>query len=153
MLPTGKKDKTTATQIIIYTIWTIACSLIPVFGKTGVLHITPISAVLVFGLGLYMLKEAVNLYHVAACTTTKVPTLYKSIDVTNVVFGGAWRNCVPCPAVLLLVAFLLWVTWCCFSYCFCFVFPVSPSLFCFPFCRFFLFRLSLACRTCEGWTK
>lgn len=64
MLPTGKKDKTTATQIIIYTVWTIACSLIPVFGKTGMLHITPISAILVFALGLYMLKEAINLYKV-----------------------------------------------------------------------------------------
>jgi len=62
MLPTGKKDKTTAVQIILYTLWTIACSLIPVFGKTGALHITPISAIIVFALGLYMLKEAFSLY-------------------------------------------------------------------------------------------
>jgi len=64
MLPTGKKDKTTATQIIIYTVWTIACSIIPVFGKTGALHISILSGVLVFLLGLYMLKEAIALYKV-----------------------------------------------------------------------------------------
>ena len=64
MLPTGKKDKVTATQIILYTVWTIACSLIPVFGKTGTLHITPVSAIIVLLIGLYMLKEAINLYKV-----------------------------------------------------------------------------------------
>ena len=31
MLPTGKRDRGTAIQIILYTIWTIAVSLIPVF--------------------------------------------------------------------------------------------------------------------------
>ncbi len=62
MLPTGKKDTVTAKQIIIYTIWTILCSIIPVFGKTGSLHITPISGVLVFLLGMWMLYKAIILY-------------------------------------------------------------------------------------------
>ncbi len=62
MLPTGKKDTTTAKQIIIYTIWTILCSIIPVFGKTGDLKITALSGVLVLLLGLWMLYKAVILF-------------------------------------------------------------------------------------------
>ena len=62
MLPTGKKDATTAKQIIIYTVWTILCSLIPVFGKTGDLKITVFSGVLVLLLGLWMLYKAVILF-------------------------------------------------------------------------------------------
>ena len=62
MLPTGKRDSITAKQIIIYTIWTIVCSLIPVFGKTGSLHITVVSGGLVLLLGLWMLYKAIVLY-------------------------------------------------------------------------------------------
>lgn len=62
MLPTGKRDTATAVQVIIYTIWTILCSLIPVFGKTGSLHISFLSAGLVLLLGLWMLYKAVILY-------------------------------------------------------------------------------------------
>lgn len=62
MLPTGKKDKGTAVQIILYTIWTILVSLIPVFGVTGKLYLTPVSGVLVLLLGLGMLRYALKLY-------------------------------------------------------------------------------------------
>jgi len=62
MLPTGKRDKGTAIQIILYTIWTILVSLIPVLGVTGKLFLTPISAVIIFLLGLGMLYYAVRLY-------------------------------------------------------------------------------------------
>ena len=62
MLPTGKRDTATAVQVIIYTVWTILCSLIPVFGKTGELHITIFSGVLVLLLGLWMLYKAIVLY-------------------------------------------------------------------------------------------
>ena len=71
MLPTGKKDKATATQVIIYTIWTIACSMIPVFGKTGGLEISIVSAILVFVLGLYMLKHAILLYKLKTAESAK----------------------------------------------------------------------------------
>ena len=71
MLPTGKKDDTTANQIIIYTIWTIACSIIPVFGKTGALSISVVSGIIVFCLGLYMLKEAIVLYKVRTDAAAK----------------------------------------------------------------------------------
>ena len=62
MLPTGKRDKGTAVQIVLYTVWTVIISLIPVSGMTGALYITPFSAVLVLLLGLAMLYCAINLY-------------------------------------------------------------------------------------------
>lgn len=62
MLPTGKKDKGTALQIILYTVWLILASLLPVLGYTGRLFITPIAAIVVFLLGLWMLFYAVRLY-------------------------------------------------------------------------------------------
>jgi protoheme IX farnesyltransferase len=62
MLPTGKQDKTTALQIILYTIWLIIASLLPSIGYTGRLFITPITAVIVFLLGLWMLYYAFDLF-------------------------------------------------------------------------------------------
>ncbi len=62
MLPTGKKDKGTALQIILYTVWLILASLLPVLGYTGRLYMTPIAAIVVFLLGLWMLFYAVRLY-------------------------------------------------------------------------------------------
>jgi len=62
MLPTGKKDNGTALQIILYTVWLIIASLLPSLGYTGQLFISPIAAVLVFLLGLWMLIYAVKLY-------------------------------------------------------------------------------------------
>jgi len=62
MLPTGKKDTKTATQIILYTLWLILASLLPYLGYTGNLHISHISAILVFIIGLWMLLYAVKLY-------------------------------------------------------------------------------------------
>ena len=35
MLPSGKKDKSTALQIILYTVWLIIASLMPMLGYTG----------------------------------------------------------------------------------------------------------------------
>jgi len=62
MLPTGKKDKSTATQIILYTIWLIVASLLPSLGYTGKLFITPYAAVAVFLLGIWMLVYAMKLF-------------------------------------------------------------------------------------------
>jgi protoheme IX farnesyltransferase len=62
MLPSGKKDKSTALQTILYTVWLIIASLLPVLGFTGALYITPIAAIVVFLLGLWMLFYAVRLY-------------------------------------------------------------------------------------------
>jgi len=62
MLPTGKQDKGTAVQIIMYTIWTLLVSIIPVFGFTGRLHLSILSACIVFVLGLGMLYYAIQLF-------------------------------------------------------------------------------------------
>ncbi|NBC58632.1 heme o synthase [Mesohalobacter halotolerans] len=62
MLPTGKRDTGTAIQIILYCIWTIAVSIIPVFGVTGDLRLSLGSAGIVFILGLIMLYFAIRLY-------------------------------------------------------------------------------------------
>ncbi|WP_262920479.1 heme o synthase [Hanstruepera flava] len=62
MLPTGKQDKATAVQTIMYTVWTLLVSLIPAFGITGRLYLTPISAIVVGLLGIGMLYYAIQLY-------------------------------------------------------------------------------------------
>jgi protoheme IX farnesyltransferase len=62
MLPTGKKDGSTALQIIMYTIWMILISVIPVFGITGRLQLSVSAAVVVFLMGLVMLVFAFRLY-------------------------------------------------------------------------------------------
>ncbi|WP_299532288.1 heme o synthase [Ulvibacterium sp.] len=62
MLPTGKKDGGTALQIIMYTIWMIVISVIPVFGITGRLHLSIPAAILIFLMGLAMLFFAFRLY-------------------------------------------------------------------------------------------
>lgn len=62
MLPSGKKDKATALQTILYTVWLIIASLLPVLGYTGKLHLAPVTALFVFLLGLWMLFYAIQLY-------------------------------------------------------------------------------------------
>lgn len=62
MLPNGKRDKGTAIQIILYSIWTFLISLIPVFGVTGKLYLTPVSGVLIGLLGLGFIYFALRLY-------------------------------------------------------------------------------------------
>ena len=71
MLPTGKRDRGTAVQVILYTIWTVLVSLIPVFGVTGRLYLTPISAVLVGILGLLLLYYAIRLFKYKNNVTAK----------------------------------------------------------------------------------
>lgn len=62
MLPNGKRDKGTAMQIVLYTIWTVLASLIPVLGITGKLYLTPISGVLIGLLGVGLIYYAFRLY-------------------------------------------------------------------------------------------
>lgn len=71
MLPTGKKDKGTALQIILYTVWLIIASLLPSLGYTGQLFITPVAAALVFIIGLWMLFYAVKLYQLRSAKAAR----------------------------------------------------------------------------------
>ncbi|MES2747781.1 MAG: heme o synthase [Bacteroidota bacterium] len=80
MLPTGKKDKSTAMQIILYTVWLIVASLLPSLGYTGQLFISPIAAIVVFLLGLWMLYYAVKLYQ------SRTAKAAKSLMLTSVFY-------------------------------------------------------------------
>jgi protoheme IX farnesyltransferase len=71
MLPTGKKDKKTALQIILYTSWLLLASLLPATGYTGELKLSIVSAVIVFLLGIWMLVYAVKLYKKMDAVTAK----------------------------------------------------------------------------------
>ncbi len=62
MLPTGKRDKGTAVQTIMYTVWTILISIVPVFGVTGDLKLSIVAGIIVFLLGLFMLYYAFELF-------------------------------------------------------------------------------------------
>lgn len=63
MLPTGKQDKGTAVQTIMYTIWTLIVSIIPVFGFTGKLQLSIVAAIIVFILGVGMVYYAFQLFN------------------------------------------------------------------------------------------
>jgi protoheme IX farnesyltransferase len=82
MLPTGKKDKGTAMQVILYTIWLIFASLLPVLGYTGQLYITPIAAVVVLLLGLWMLFYAIRLYQLRTAKSARTLMLVSVSYIT-----------------------------------------------------------------------
>jgi len=62
MLPNGKRDKGTATQVVLYTIWTVVASLVPAFGITGHLYLSTASAILIGVIGIGLLYYAIRLY-------------------------------------------------------------------------------------------
>ena len=62
MLPTGKRDKGTALQSIIYTAWTVLISIVPVFGFTGSLRLSVLAAIIVFACGLLFLNYGFQLF-------------------------------------------------------------------------------------------
>jgi protoheme IX farnesyltransferase len=71
MLPTGKRDKKTAIQIILYTFWLIVASVLPVFGFTGKLQLSVVGAVVVLFLGAWMMYWAFKLYKERDAITAK----------------------------------------------------------------------------------
>ncbi|MDB9755016.1 heme o synthase [Winogradskyella sp.] len=71
MLPTGMPDKGTAVQIIMYSVWTIIASVIPVFGVTGDLKLSIVAAVLVLLLGQVMLFYAFKLFRARSVKVAK----------------------------------------------------------------------------------
>jgi protoheme IX farnesyltransferase len=82
MLPTGKKNKGTALQIILYTVWLMIASLLPVFGFTGQLFISRIAAILVFLLGLWMLFYAIRLYQLKTAKAARTLMLVSVFYIT-----------------------------------------------------------------------
>ena len=61
MLPTGKRDNSTAFQIVFYTIWMILVSTLPYFSFTGKLSIGIYSLILILVSGSLMLYQALKL--------------------------------------------------------------------------------------------
>lgn len=61
MLPTGKKDKGTAFQIIVYTLWMLLISLLPITHYTGALQLSIFGAIAVGLVGVIMLYFAGDL--------------------------------------------------------------------------------------------
>ncbi|WP_084708778.1 heme o synthase [Siansivirga zeaxanthinifaciens] len=84
MLPTGKQDKGTAVQVVMYTIWTIIISVLPVFGFTGTLHLSVVAAVVVFILGLVMLNYAIRLFKDMTVKAARVLMLVSVLYITLV---------------------------------------------------------------------
>ena len=82
MLPTGKRDNGTALQIILYTIWLIIASLLPMFGYTGQLFLSPVAAVLVFLIGLWMLFYAVKVYQIRTAKAARILMLVSVSYIT-----------------------------------------------------------------------
>jgi len=80
MLPTGKPDKGTAVQIIMYTVWTIIASIIPVFGFTGDLKLSIVGAIIVFLLGMVMLYYALQLFKL------RTPKVAKQLMLSSVLY-------------------------------------------------------------------
>lgn len=62
MLPTGKRDKGTAIQIVLYAIWTVLASLIPAFHVTGTLKLSLVASFVLLGVGIWFVYYAVRLY-------------------------------------------------------------------------------------------
>jgi len=62
MLPTGKRNQPTALQIVLYSIWTVVISIIPVLGFTGRLFLSPVSGIIVMLLGFMLIYFAILLY-------------------------------------------------------------------------------------------
>ena len=82
MLPTGKRDKGTAVQTIMYTVWTVIASIIPVFGFTGDLKLSIIGAVIVFLLGMVMLYYALRLFKLRTSKAAKQLMLSSVLYIT-----------------------------------------------------------------------
>jgi len=81
MLPDGKKGKSTLTQMVLYTIWTVLASLIPVFGVTGRLYLTPVSGVIMGLIGLGFLYFALRFYKIR---TNKVAKQFMLVSVSYI---------------------------------------------------------------------
>ena len=62
MLPTGKKDKSTAAQILFYSIWSVLISVIPFFGITGNLKLSIVGLLIVIILGVILVQKAYLLF-------------------------------------------------------------------------------------------
>lgn len=62
LMPTGEKNKKASKLILLYTVFMIIISVFPVLRITGDLYLLPISAIIIFLLGLVMLYYGIKLH-------------------------------------------------------------------------------------------
>lgn len=62
LLPTGRKDRASKLHIIIYTVWMMITGILPAFGITGELHLSPVGALLVLILAARVLQSGIALF-------------------------------------------------------------------------------------------
>lgn len=62
LLPSGQRDRKTASLILIYTLFLIPVSLLPAFGLTGALTLSWWGAILAGAAGIYLFYYAMRLY-------------------------------------------------------------------------------------------
>ena len=62
MMPTTQKNKKATKLIILYTIIMLLVSIVPVFRLTGELYLLPLSAIIIFFMGLIMLYYGIKLH-------------------------------------------------------------------------------------------
>ncbi|CAI8261149.1 MAG: Protoheme IX farnesyltransferase 1 [Flavobacteriia bacterium] len=58
LLPTGKRDASSALQAFVYTFALLPLSLLPAFGLTGTLVLSPVGALLILVLGIFLIIRA-----------------------------------------------------------------------------------------------
>ena len=63
MLPTGKKDRSTTSQILFYSTWAVLMSIVPAFNLTGDLFLSIYGLVIVLLIGLVLIYYAVKLFN------------------------------------------------------------------------------------------
>ncbi len=62
LLPSRERDTRTATQIVLYTLFTIPVSLLPFFGITGSLSLSWVAALIILAAGIFFLIKAIKLF-------------------------------------------------------------------------------------------
>jgi protoheme IX farnesyltransferase len=81
LLPNGKKDAGTAIQIVLYAIWTLLASLIPVFGVTGKLSLSVVGGILMALAGFVLVYFSVRLFRLK---TDKAARLLMLVSVSYI---------------------------------------------------------------------
>ena len=80
LLPSAQPDQKSSFQILMYSIASVAVSVLPVFHFTGKLHLTLFSSILILILGLYFIRSAFKLH--------RKPSIYNARGVmrTSIVY-------------------------------------------------------------------
>lgn len=83
LLPSRAKDRSSLIYILTYTIWMIIVGVIPAFGITGELTLSPIGAILVALLGINVLVKGVQLLKDRQNTTARKLMLSSIVYLTG----------------------------------------------------------------------